>query len=47
MRLSIWCCAGSNVARRAELQVYPYLPQATVAITFAKSYLSLRAGGAS
>ncbi|HEV2039704.1 MAG TPA: IS21 family transposase [Casimicrobiaceae bacterium] len=32
---------------RLDLKVYPYLPQATVAITMAKSYLSLLAGGAS
>ncbi len=32
---------------RLNLEVYPYLPQATVAPTLAKSYLSLLAGGAS
>jgi transposase len=32
---------------RLNLEVYPYLPQATVATTMAKSYLSLLAGGAS
>jgi transposase len=32
---------------RLDLTVYPYLPQATVATTMAKSYLSLLAGGAS
>jgi transposase len=32
---------------RLDLKVYPYLPQATVATTMAKSYLSLLAGGAS
>jgi hypothetical protein len=32
---------------RLDLTVYPYLPQATVAPTMAKSYLSLLAGGAS
>lgn len=32
---------------RLDLKVYPYLPQATVATTTAKSYLSLLAGGAS
>jgi len=32
---------------RLNLQVYPYLPQATVATTLAKSYLSLMAGAAS
>ena len=31
---------------RLNLQVYPYLPQATVATTLAKSYLSLMAGAA-
>ena len=31
---------------RLNLKVYPYLPQATVATTMAKSYLSLLAGGA-
>ena len=31
---------------RLNLEVYPYLPQATVATTMAKSYLSLLAGGA-
>jgi hypothetical protein len=32
---------------RLDLKVYPYLPQATVATTSAKAYLSLLAGGAS
>src|SRR5271170_4682170 len=32
---------------RLDLTVYPYLPQAPVATTMAKSYLSLLAGGAS
>jgi hypothetical protein len=32
---------------RLDLTVYPYLPQATVATTIAKSYLSLMTGGAS
>ena len=32
---------------RLDLKVYPYLPQATVATTLAKSYLSLLAGAAS
>lgn len=32
---------------RLNLTVYPYLPQATVATTMAKSYLSLLTGGAS
>jgi transposase len=32
---------------RLDLKVYPYLPQATVATTAAKAYLSLLAGGAS
>jgi transposase len=32
---------------RLDLTVYPYLPQATVATTMAKSYLSLMTGGAS
>src|SRR5712672_3064526 len=32
---------------RLNLKVYPYLPQATVATTMAKTYLSLLAGGAS
>ena len=32
---------------RLNLQVYPYLPQATVATTLAKSYLSLMAGAGS
>jgi transposase len=32
---------------RLTLEVYPYLPQATVATTLAKTYLSLMAGGAS
>jgi transposase len=32
---------------RLNLKVYPYLPQATVATTLAKTYLSLLAGGAS
>jgi hypothetical protein len=32
---------------RLDLKVYPYLPQATVATTMAKTYLSLLAGGAS
>src|SRR6266481_2829567 len=32
---------------RLNLQFYPYLPQATVATTLAKSYLSLMAGAAS
>jgi hypothetical protein len=32
---------------RLDLKVYPYLPQATVATTMAKSYLSLLAGGPS
>jgi hypothetical protein len=32
---------------RLNLQVYPYLPQATVATTEASSYLSLLAGAAS
>ena len=32
---------------RLDLTVYPYLPQATVATTMAKTYLSLLAGGAS
>ncbi len=32
---------------RLDLKVYPYLPQATVATTMAKSYLSLLAGAAS
>ena len=32
---------------RLNLKVYPYLPQATVATTLAKTYLSLMAGGAS
>jgi hypothetical protein len=32
---------------RLDLAVYPYLPQATVATTMAKSYLSLMTGGAS
>ena len=32
---------------RLNLQVYPYLPQATVATTRAKSYLSLMAGAGS
>jgi transposase len=32
---------------RLDLKVYPYLPQATVETTTAKSYLSLLAGGAS
>src|SRR6266851_290945 len=32
---------------RLNLKVYPYLPQATVATTVAKTYLSLMAGGAS
>jgi transposase len=31
---------------RLDLTIYPYLPQATVATTLAKSYLSLLAGGA-
>jgi hypothetical protein len=31
---------------RLNLEVYPYLPQATVATTLAKTYLSLLAGGA-
>jgi transposase len=32
---------------RLNLQIYPYLPQATVATTLAKSYLSLMAGAGS
>jgi len=32
---------------RLNLEIYPYLPQATVATTLAKSYLSLLAGAAS
>jgi transposase len=32
---------------RLNLEVYPYLPQATVATTLAKTYLSLLAGGVS
>jgi hypothetical protein len=32
---------------RLDLKVYPYLPQATVATTMAKTYLSLLAGGTS
>ena len=32
---------------RLDLTVYPHLPQATVATTVAKSYLSLMTGGAS
>jgi transposase len=32
---------------RLDLKVYPYLPQATVATTMAKTYLSLLAGGVS
>ena len=32
---------------RLNLQVYPYLPQAAVATTLAKAYLSLMAGAAS
>jgi transposase len=32
---------------RLDLKIYPYLPQATVAITMAKSYLSLLAGAGS
>ena len=32
---------------RLNLQVYPYLPQATVATTLAKSYLSLMTGATS
>jgi hypothetical protein len=32
---------------RLNLEVYPYLPQATVATTIAKSYLGLLAGGVS
>ena len=32
---------------RLNLEIYPYLPQATVATTLAKSYLSLMAGAAS
>jgi hypothetical protein len=31
---------------RLDLKIYPYLPQATVATTSARSYLSLLAGGA-
>ena len=31
---------------RLNLKIYPYLPQATVATTMAKAYLSLLAGGA-
>jgi hypothetical protein len=31
---------------RLDLTIYPYLPQATVTTTRAKSYLSLLAGGA-
>ena len=31
---------------RLDLRIYPYLPQATVAITSARSYMSLLAGGA-
>jgi hypothetical protein len=32
---------------RLDLKIYPYLPQATVATTMAKAYLSLLVGGAS
>jgi hypothetical protein len=32
---------------RLDLKIYPYLPQATVATTRAKSSLSLRSGAAS
>jgi hypothetical protein len=32
---------------RLNLEIYPYLPQATVATTQARSYLSLLAGAAS
>jgi hypothetical protein len=32
---------------RLDLTVYPYLPQATVATTMAKTYLSLMTRGAS
>ena len=32
---------------RLDLKVYPYLPQATVSTTSARSYLSLLAGAAS
>lgn len=32
---------------RLDLKIYPYLPQATVATTTAKDYLSLLAGAAS
>jgi hypothetical protein len=32
---------------RLDLKIYPYLPQATVATTRAKSYLSLLVGAAS
>jgi hypothetical protein len=31
---------------RLNLRIYPYLPQATVATTSARSYMSLLAGGA-
>jgi hypothetical protein len=31
---------------RLDLKIYPYLPQATVSTTSARSYLSLLAGGA-
>ena len=31
---------------RLDLKIYPYLPQATVATTSARAYMSLLAGGA-
>ena len=40
-------CRIERRAPRLDLKVYPYLPQATVATTLAKSYLSLMMGAAS
>jgi hypothetical protein len=40
-------CRIERRSPRLNLQVYPYLPQATVATTQASSYLSLLAGAAS
>src|SRR6202522_3104720 len=39
-------CRNERRPPRLDLKIYPYLPQATVSTTSARSYLSLLAGGA-
>ena len=39
-----WYCAIERRPPRLNLDVYPYLPRARVAMTSAKSYMSLLSG---